>query len=162
MKSLTIAIIGHRKVSDARRLKLKLMRVLSTLIEEENAETFLFGSNSDFDTLCLETVTHLKERFFPLIKRIHVRAMYEKLNEQYKQYIFTFYDETYFPYGVKNAGYYSYVKRNYAMIDRCDILLTYYNTEYQLPNGKTSGTRIAYEYALKKHKRIINIFEEEQ
>ncbi len=162
MKPLTVAIIGHRKIEDWRKTKLKIMRVVSTLIEEENAETFLFGNNSNFDELCYDAITHLKERFFPLIKRIHVRAMYEKINEEYKRYLFTYYDDTFFPYGVKNAGYRAYVKRNYAMIDMCDILLTYYNENYHLPNGKTSGTKVAYEYALKTHKRIVNLFEPQQ
>ena len=45
------------------------------------------------------------------------------------------------------------------MIDRCDILVTYFDKDYCLADKKKSGTRIAVEYAQKKHKHIINIFE---
>ena len=45
------------------------------------------------------------------------------------------------------------------MIDRCDILVTYFDKDYCLADEKKSGTRIAVEYAQKKHKHIINIFE---
>ena len=63
----------------------------------------------------------------------------------------------------------AYVERNYIMIDSSDICVVYYNEDYQPPKRKNSrrdispyqpksGTRIAYEYAQKKKKDIVNIF----
>lgn len=46
------------------------------------------------------------------------------------------------------------------MIDMCDVVLTYYDKNYNLPQGK-SGTRVAIEYAIKKKKRVVNIFDTE-
>lgn len=159
MKTLTVAFIGHRQVKNWKELIKKVRIVVSKLIDEENAETFLFGSNSSFDSACVIAVKQIKEYFYPLIKRIYVRASYEKITEEYRSYLLTDYDETFYPYGVKNAGYRCYVKRNQIMIDMCDILVTYYDMDYQQMKGCLSGTKNAVEYALKKNKRIINLYD---
>ena len=74
-------------------------------------------------------------------------------------------NETFFPEGVSGAGYRSYIKRNQAMIDICDILITYYDKGYKPTNrlriSRKSGTGIAFEYAIKKNKRIINLYEQD-
>ena len=80
-----------------------------------------------------------------------------------------------------DSGRASYVERNYAMIDDSDICVFYYNEEYQPQRRKEykgafgtyqpkSGTKIAYEYALRKSrslekkgekKTVINIYKKE-
>lgn len=77
----------------------------------------------------------------------------------YKSFLLTMYDDTVFPEELIGAGRCTYVKRNQIMIDRCDILVTYFDKDYCLADEKKSGTKIAVEYAQKKHKHIINIFE---
>ena len=69
-----------------------------------------------------------------------------------------------------SAGKASYVERNQDMINASDYCVFYYNENYVpelkrppkhnmlLPSRRTSGTKIAYEYALKKKKEIINIY----
>jgi len=69
------------------------------------------------------------------------------------------YEETIFPKSVIAAGRLSYIKRNEAMIDMCDILLTYYDRDY-IPITKeksNSGTAIAFRYALNKKRDVINV-----
>ena len=57
------------------------------------------------------------------------------------------------------AGKASYIERNQAMIIDSDFCVFYYDKNY-VPLTKTnSGTKIAYEYAKKKMKRTINLFE---
>lgn len=52
----------------------------------------------------------------------------------------------------------SYIERNYAMINDSDFCVFYYNEKY-VPLTKTnSGTKIAYDYAISKHKKVINLF----
>ena len=46
------------------------------------------------------------------------------------------------------------------MIDKCDILVTYYDKDYKLLKGKAAATKNAVEYALKANKRIINLADE--
>ena len=69
----------------------------------------------------------------------------------------------------KKAGKYSYVERNFEMIDNSMYCVFYYNENYITPlKGGTkhniissmgnSGTKTAYEYAMKKKKVIINLY----
>lgn len=158
---ITCAFIGHRKIEKTEALKQKLADTVAALIEEEGADTFLFGSKSMFDDMCLEVVTKLKE-YYPFIKRIFVRSTYEYIDKPYTDYLLAFYDQTFFPDNVSGAGYRSYIKRNQVMIDMCDVLITYFNKNYKLPTGRKSGTGAATLNAFKKKKRIINLFEYEQ
>lgn len=87
MKTLTVAIIGHRSIKDKKELMAKLKKELCRLIEEDNAETFLFGSKSVFDDISWIVVTELKEKFYPLKKRVYIRAMNEKIDENYRAYL---------------------------------------------------------------------------
>ena len=72
---MTVCFIGHRTVDNAEQVKAKLLDALSTLIKN-GADTFLFGSKSDFDTLCWEVVTSLKGQF-PHLKRVCYTAPHE-------------------------------------------------------------------------------------
>ena len=76
------------------------------------------------------------------------------------------------PDGVENAGVASYVERNQAMINSSDICVFYYDENYLPARRKQSrhalsdyqpksGTKIAFEYAVKKGKQIINVAMEE-
>ncbi|MBR2472235.1 MAG: hypothetical protein IKB55_06085 [Clostridia bacterium] len=68
------------------------------------------------------------------------------------------YEETYFPDHILKAGRASYVKRNYEMIDKSYFCIVYFDESYVPHSNKKSGTKIAYEYAVKKKKEIINVF----
>lgn len=132
------------------------------LIEEEGADVFLFGSHSRFDDLCYNLVSHFKQKRFPEIKRVLVRAEYPYLedadspNWEYREYLLTQYEETYFPDKAKGATRLSYVKWNEAMIDRCDMLVAY--CKYDI-SSRGSGTAAALRYAKQKKKRHINIYD---
>ena len=153
---MIVAIIGHRKIEKTKELESAIERVVIDLIES-GADTFLFGSRGEFDEFCYDIVTRLKERYD--LKRVYVRAAFQYISEDYKNYLLTLYEETLFPSSVCSAGRVSYIKRNEAMIDACDVLLTFYDKNY-LPNTKeksNSGTAIAFKYAFSKNKRILNI-----
>ena len=72
---MKVCFIGHRKVADVEQIKSKLRDTISMLISN-GADTFIFGSRSDFDTLCWEVVTKLQEQF-PHLKRISYNAPHE-------------------------------------------------------------------------------------
>ncbi len=158
METLTVAFIGHRKVENGGEVVRRLEQTVRFLVEKKNAQTFLFGSKSAFDELSLSVVTELKEKYYPDIKRVYISSKDETIPEYYENYLLKVYDATFFPRAVKNAGARSYVVRNRAMIDKCNILVTYFNADYNPPSGKTSGTRIAVDYALKENKKIINLY----
>ena len=70
---------------------------------------------------------------------------------------------------MEKAGKASYVERNQEMINQSDYCIVYYDDNYLPPRRKNSrrdltdyqpksGTAIAYDYAVKKKKKIINVF----
>ncbi len=153
MTNYTCCFLGHRTINETEELRTKLTDTIEKLITDENVDTFLFGSKSEFDRLCLELVSKLKEKY-PHIKRIYVRAEFPYISDIYKSYLLTFYDETYYPEKIKNAGRAAYVERNYEMINRSRFCIVYYDELYT-PSSRKSGTKIALEYAIKKSKDII-------
>lgn len=152
------AFIGHRKIEKTEMLKNRLAQTVKNLIENEGVDTFLFGSRSAFDDICYDIVTRLKE-VYTHIRRVYVRAEYECISQDYHDYLLTLYEETYYADQARGAGYRSYIKRNQAMIDKCDVLVVYCDMSYTPPTRTKSGTILAFQYAQKKQKRIINLFE---
>ena len=54
---MVVCFIGHRKLSVEESFKERLTNLIKELITENDFDTFLFGSRSQFDELCLETVS---------------------------------------------------------------------------------------------------------
>lgn len=152
------AFIGHRKVENTETLKEHLAQVVKMLIVDEGVDTFLFGSRSAFNDISYDIVTELKE-IHTNIRRVFVRAEYEYIDKLYTDYLLTFYEDTYFAEQAHNAGYRSYVKRNQEMIDKSNIVVAYCDMSYKPTTRTKSGTIMAVQYAQKKQKRIINIFD---
>ena len=159
VKNNTCCFFGHRTINETEELKSKLNEVIEKLILENSVDTFLFGSKSRFNSLCLERVTELKEKH-PHIKRIYVRAEYPYISEHYKNYLLESYEDTYYPKKIISAGRAAYVERNYEMIDNSRFCIVYYD-EANAPTTRKSGTKIALDYAIKKQKHIIILSTEE-
>ena len=62
MKEKMCCFFGHRTINETEELKSKLIEVIEKLIVDEKVDTFLFGSKSRFNILCLELVTDIKEK----------------------------------------------------------------------------------------------------
>ena len=152
---MKVCFIGHRVIEKTEEL-ISLLKETVVRFVENGVTTFLFGSMSEFDSLSWEIVTEMKETYSS-IKRVYVRSAYQYIDKLYEEYLLKFYEESYFPPKLKNAGKYSYVERNYAMIDDSTYWVFYYNESYNVPL-KRSGTKIAYNYAVKKKKEIINLY----
>ena len=155
MKEKTCCFFGHRTINETDELRERLREIIEKLIIENSVDTFLFGSKSRFNGLCLELVTKIKEKY-PYIKRVYVRAEYPYINEDYKQYLLESYEDTYYPEKILGSGRASYIERNYEMIDNSNYCIVYYD-ESTAPTIRKSGTKIALDYAIKKGKEIINI-----
>ncbi|MBR5439105.1 MAG: hypothetical protein IKV61_02690 [Clostridia bacterium] len=166
---MQVCFIGHKNIEISEKLKILLKETVILLIKK-GATTFLFGSNSEFDDLSWEIVTQLKNEY-PFIKRVYVRAAFQYINTSYTEMLLQSYEETYFPKKIENAGKYSYVERNYEMINLSTYCVFYYNKNYLptrkkqskrdifAPARRNSGTKIAYDYAIKNKKQIINLYE---
>ena len=155
MEESTCCFIGHRTINETEELKSKLYETIEKLIVENSIDTFLFGSRSRFNDLCHEIVTQIKEKY-PHIKRIYVRAEYQNIDETYKAYLLENYEDTYYPEQIIGAGKVAYVERNYEMINKSRFCIFYYD-EQNAPTIRKSGTKIAFDYAVKQKKEIIRI-----
>ena len=163
-----ICFIGHREIEITTKLKESITIFIENLIQKENAYIFLFGSRSEFDKLCYDIVTKLKEKY-SYILRVYVRSSYENIDASYEKYLLENYEKTFFPKRCKSSGKSSYIQRNQAMIDASDFCIFYYNEKYLpkrnitknevLANKPKSGTAIAYKYAIQKKKSIKNFYQ---
>ena len=154
-KNYTCCFFGHREAVQTEEMKAKLYKIVENLIFKKDVDTFLFGSKSKFNSLCHEIVTELKEKH-PNIKRIYVRAEYSYINEDYKEYLLQFYEDSYYPEKLLGANKAVYVKRNYEMINKSRYCVVFYNENFA-PTKRRSGTKIALDFAVKKGKEIIMI-----
>jgi len=166
----TCAFFGHRKIIKTDELVDNLRNLIENLIVNYNVGVFLFGSMSDFYSLCLAVVDELKEKY-PHISRVFVRATYPHVEKWYEEYLLKSYDSTFYPIEIANSGRLAYVERNNVRVDRSDYCVFYYDENYYPPRRKeskksltsyqpNSGTRITYEYATRKKKVVFNIFPE--
>lgn len=175
------AFIGHRNVYITDELREIVQSVVEDLICKCGVETFLFGSRSNFDALCHAVVTELRGKYRS-VKRVCYPCKSEacvlesgkqKLEAAYsrlfgKKVELQAFDEEVEHKAKFTAGRASYVERNQAMIDDCDYCVFYYDENNKPEARKTgratnacsaprSGTKLAYEYAVKKKKMIINV-----
>jgi hypothetical protein len=98
-------------------------------------------------------VTELKEKY-PHVKRIYVRAEYPIIDEAYKTYLLSSYEDTYYPEKLAGSGRAVYVERNCEMINKSRFCIFYLHDE-NLPKSRKSGTKIALDYAIKQKRKII-------
>ncbi len=164
---LTVCFIGHRRIDGAPELRAKLKETLDMLVAD-GADKFIFGDHSAFNDLCYEAVTALKEQF-PQIQRVKLRTNYDEADEYTMQFLLSGYESNLCPKGVSAAGKAAYVARNQAMIRASDVCVFYYSESYQPERRREtkrsvgtyqpkSGTRLAYDFAVKQKKKIINLF----
>jgi uncharacterized protein YebE (UPF0316 family) len=95
---------------------------------------------------------------------INVMAFSKTKNDSrlIENYLLNSYEKTYFPKQIENAGKYSYIERNCEMIDNAKYCVFYYDENYTTEQigafKRKSGTKFAFEYAVKKKKEIINLY----
>ena len=160
---------GHRKIDKTPQLIILVSESVEDLIVKKSVNTFLFGSKSEFDDLCCKVVTELKEKY-PYIRRVYVRAEFPHIDDHYREYLSARYEDTYYPARIIGAGKAVYPERNREMIDNSCYCIFYYDKNNKVPIKKgshrqqtehqpQSGTKLAYDYAVKKGIEVINISE---
>lgn len=181
MNRNTCSFFGHRNtILDNNKYQL-LIKIIKDLIINKGVTVFLFGSHSRFNDICYKIVSKLKEKH-PQIKRIAYTCKNESCvlesDIQNHPNIFSFIEsqnidlfivDEEFDYKTKyTSGKASYIERNQAMIDNSYYCIFYYNKEYkpkEIKHSKhcvnyyqpKSGTQVAYTYAIRRKKQIINI-----
>ena len=158
-KAITCCVIGHRRVEVTDELRRYLKMTMLKLIANDGVDTFLFGNKGDFDKLCYEAISEIRE-VYPNVKRVYVRAEFQEISNSYEKYLLTRYEYTCYPVKIAKAGRAVYVERNYEMIEKSDYAIFYFDEAYTVKSGRypsKSGTRLAYEFAMKKDVEIYNV-----
>ena len=86
----TCCFFGHRKIYETEILKKELHNTVEDLIARKNINTFLFGSNSEFNSLCLDIVTELKKilnycRYYDIImtkEMVFMKRLYKSTTDK--------------------------------------------------------------------------------
>ncbi|MBQ0083252.1 MAG: hypothetical protein KBS52_00590 [Clostridiales bacterium] len=162
-----VCFIGHRKIKNSPQLRENLQNILTELINN-GAVNFIFGDHSEFNDLCYELVTSLKEKHNHIM-RIKFRKDYENADEYTMSILSSGFEDNICPKGVGGAGKAGYAERNQAMIKESDICVFYYDEDYLPQRRKNSryeindyqpksGTAKAYQFAVKNNKQIYNLF----
>ncbi len=159
--------IGHKHVEDEELVISLVRRIVEALVKEEGVRNFHFGSVSDFNDICYDIVLEMRNEY-PDIVRIAYNLNSEVVFKEEERHKYPgrpirYCDESRMSERLIKAGRAAYVERNQDMINDSDICIFYYiegykarHNPYHYSNNK-SGAKIAYEYALSKNKRIINI-----
>ena len=175
------SFFGHREIEINQQIKDRLTNVIENLILSKEVSAFLFGSRSDFNYLAHLVVTELKDKYTH-IRRIAYTCksescILEKERREWEEICSELKNREVRLLGVEEecehktkytAGRASYVERNQAMIDDSDYCIFYYDENYR-PQTKPisklarystrkSGTALAYKYANKRKKVVINLF----
>lgn len=157
LQEKSCCFIGHRKIEQSVQLERYVKDLVENLITKEKVQKFYFGSKSEFNSMCYDIVSELKLKY-EYIKRVYCRSSFEYISDSYKEFLLSNYEETYFPEKCHKAGKLAYIKRNEEMINKSVICVFYCNQNCKIEKIK-SGTIIAYEYAKRKNKVIINVCE---
>ena len=149
---MTVAVIVRENILITEELQAQLTKVLTNLVVNEWATTFLFADVSNFDKACYEIVSQLKTIFVDM-QRVFVGEY--KRSEYNKDWVLANYERAILP---ENEAV-SFEARDQAMVDRCDVLVTCCDIFRELNSKWKTNTAMAVAYAWKKKKRIINVFD---
>ena len=144
MEYIICSFFGDGNCFCTEEVKSTVKKTVEKLITENGVNVFLFASRSEFELLCLKTVTELKN-MYPHVRCLYVRAERGYVNEEYKEFVANNYDDTFCPFE-------SSAKRNRYIID---------NSEYCVFGGKTANnTKTAYKYATKRKRHVVDLQKE--
>lgn len=143
---------GHSDVTVTEDLTERTRKEIEKAIAD-GVRFFLFGGRSDFDDLCYDLVTEQKNANPQLgLKRVFCFPLCKQLRKPPIWFIPKEYEAKVCPDKEFDYWYTSIYYRNLAMIDRSDLVL------FWVEKRENSGAYKTYRYAVKKHKKIVNLF----
>ena len=142
---MVCAFFGHRDAPQ--EISGKLKKVLSELIENEQADTFYVGSQGDFDFIVRRTLEELKI-IYPHIECIVALAY---MPDEKTVCVGDNFPDTVYPEGLEyTPRRFAIDKRNRWMIKQADTVIAYVKYSF-------GGAARYKELAERQGKRIINI-----
>lgn len=142
---------GHFEVEITEELKARTVMEIDRAIAD-GVRTFLFGGLSSFDDLVYDIVTAKKAQAPEYnIKRIFCFPLERDLRKPPHWFRRKEYEDLCCPLKRKEWWYTSIFFRNVSMIDDSDLVLFY------VEERENSGAYKTYQYAVKSHKKIVNL-----
>lgn len=141
----TACFFGNRTIKETEKIIKTLTETIEKLIVEEKTDTFLFGNKGQFAALCYELVKQTKKKHRH-IKLIYVTAEYPYINENYKNYLLKYFQDTYSPEEINYCNS-IYIKRDFKMIDSSRFCIFYCNDEKDI--------KALLEYAKCQKRKIL-------
>lgn len=157
-----ICFIGHRRIGfgDIRnKLKEAVLKEIAN-----GCRYFTMGTHGAFDEMALSVCKELRLDY-PDIEIYVVITSLQKI-KKVVDHDPIFGDEVYIPYSDVKTTMYNIeethykrqiIESNHQMIDDCDTVICYVNKK-----NSYSGAKYAYQYAKKKGKEIINLYDEKE
>lgn len=160
MKNLDVkrvcSFFGHRETTLEvdEQLKPQLKEIIVNLIKNENYQIFIFGGLGDFDNLCHQVVTEIKNEY-PFISRWF--CLYDprhEYNEKKRPYYVNYdnFEEIKYLYLHYDNWYDRIYYRNVEIMNMSDFIIFY------AENRKGSGAYKAVKHAIRKKIKHINLF----
>lgn len=147
------SFFGHRDVEITDELyAITTAEILKSV--DFGCRIFYFGGYGDFDTLCYQIVSKIKEEHSTLgIRRIYCVSQERYLRKNTRYFRREDYDDVIYLLPSFEGWYKSIYFRNCAMIDESDTVIFY------AEERENSGAYKAFKYAKKKRdKQIINLW----
>ncbi len=144
----TCVFFGHRG-GDYGEYRGYIEFLIRDLIERGNVTQFYSGGRGNFDRLCSEIVGELRKEY-PQIKNTLVLSYIPQKKENFE--LPKRYDDTVYLLEKSVPPRYAIIKTNEAMVNKADFVVVAIAYDW-------GGAWRAYEYARRKKKRIINVYD---
>lgn len=144
------SFFGHKEIDKTEQLKIELENYLITLITKRNYAIFYFGKFGDFDELCYDIISKLKNTYTH-IKRILI-AYNDKILRKYKLLYKHLYDDIITVNLSFDWWYTAIYYRNIAIIDMSNHVIFY------VKNKTNSGAYKTMCYAISRKKDYVNFY----
>lgn len=155
MNSYTVSFFGHRRIDNFNHVEYLVSQIIEKMLSSHSYIEFLVGRDGDFDQI-VSSAIHRYKRLIRSDNNVlvwvmpYLTASFRENEDSFRAY----YDEI----EVCDDSSLSHFKkafqiRNQQMVDRSDCIVFYVDRR----NG---GAYQTMQYAAKKDKRYINIFEE--
>ena len=149
------SFFGHRDVTVSDELRARVTEAIRYAIDKLDCRIFYFGGYGDFDDLCYEIVTSIRESEPSLnLQRIYCVPLEQRLYKKDRYYTPEKYEDKIYISRSFNGWYKSIYFRNCSMIDESHSVIFYAEAR------ENSGAYKAYQYAQKKKdKHVFNLWQ---
>lgn len=147
------SFFGHRHIEISEDLRIKLKTLLEMLIMEHNYTTFYFGGFGEFDDLCWQIITELKQKYW-FIKRVYVCEDFKFVDRPHKRPAWLK-ESDYEEFIYLDMDYKGFYKRIYFR--NCEIIKQSDCVIFYVERFENSNAYKALKFAIIKRVKCINI-----